>query len=99
MELRQLRYLNILAEAGSFHRAAHWLGLRQPALSQSIRALGNGYWCATGDTYQFRQPLDGRRQCLLERSTTHSCCFGCGGRHCSDHGKQRKRTDASWYSR
>ncbi|MBK3777584.1 LysR family transcriptional regulator [Azospirillum brasilense] len=39
MELRQLRYLNILAEAGSFHRAAHWLGLRQPALSQSIRAL------------------------------------------------------------
>ncbi|MGY0793759.1 LysR family transcriptional regulator [Azospirillum argentinense] len=39
MELRQLLYLNILAEAGSFHRAAHWLGLRQPALSQSIRAL------------------------------------------------------------
>ncbi|WP_109106288.1 LysR family transcriptional regulator [Azospirillum sp. TSO35-2] len=39
MELRHLHHLATLAEAGSFHRAAKQLGLRQPALSQSIRAL------------------------------------------------------------
>ncbi|MCW2249260.1 DNA-binding transcriptional LysR family regulator [Azospirillum fermentarium] len=39
MELRHLRHLNVLAETGSFHRAARRLGLRQPALSQSIRSL------------------------------------------------------------
>lgn len=39
MELRHLFHLEILAKTGSFHRAARQLGLRQPALSQSIRAL------------------------------------------------------------
>lgn len=39
MELRHLRHLEVLAEAGSFHRAARQLGLRQPALSLSIRTL------------------------------------------------------------
>ncbi len=39
MELRHLRHLTVLAETGSFHKAARQLGLRQPALSQSIRSL------------------------------------------------------------
>lgn len=39
MELRHLRHLEALAQSGSFHRAAQRLGLRQPALSLSIRAL------------------------------------------------------------
>ncbi len=39
MELRHLHHLTMLAETGSIHRAARQLGLRQPALSQSIRAL------------------------------------------------------------
>lgn len=39
MDLRHLHHFNTLAETGSLHRAARRLGLRQPALSQSIRAL------------------------------------------------------------
>ncbi len=39
MDLRHLHHFDTLAEAGSLHRAARRLGLRQPALSQSIRAL------------------------------------------------------------
>lgn len=39
MELRHLRHLTVLAETGSFHKAARQLGLRQPSLSQSIRSL------------------------------------------------------------
>lgn len=39
MDLRRFQYFERLAEAGSLHRAAHLLGLSQPALSQSIRAL------------------------------------------------------------
>ncbi|MFP5516965.1 MAG: LysR family transcriptional regulator [Alphaproteobacteria bacterium] len=39
MNLRHLRHFDVLATTGSLHRAARRLGLRQPALSQSIRAL------------------------------------------------------------
>lgn len=39
MDLRHLHHFDTLARAGSLHRAARQLGLRQPALSQSIRAL------------------------------------------------------------
>lgn len=39
MDLRHLHHFDMLAETGSLHRAACRLGLRQPALSQSIRAL------------------------------------------------------------
>lgn len=39
MDLRHLRHFITLAETGSLHRAARQLRLRQPALSQSIRAL------------------------------------------------------------
>ena len=39
MDLRHLRHFDTLATTGSLHRAARSLGLRQPALSQSIRAL------------------------------------------------------------
>ena len=39
MDIRHLRHFDTLAATGSFHRAARRLGLRQPALSQSIRAL------------------------------------------------------------
>lgn len=39
MDLRHLRHFDTLAATGSLHRAARHLGLRQPALSQSIRAL------------------------------------------------------------
>ncbi len=39
MDLRRFRHFEVLAGAGSLHRAARQLGLSQPALSQSIRTL------------------------------------------------------------
>jgi LysR family nitrogen assimilation transcriptional regulator len=39
MEIRQLRYLVHVAEAGSFSRAASVLGIAQPALSRQVHAL------------------------------------------------------------
>lgn len=39
IDLRHLHHLDTLAKTGSLHRAARQLGLRQPSLSQSIRAL------------------------------------------------------------
>src|SRR5271170_4333944 len=39
MEIHQLRYFCAIVRAGSFTRAAEQLGIRQPSLSQQIRAL------------------------------------------------------------
>ncbi|WP_270933559.1 LysR family transcriptional regulator [Falsiroseomonas oryzae] len=39
MDLKQLRYLQAIAEEGSFSRAARVLGLSQPSLSQRMREL------------------------------------------------------------
>src|SRR5258708_8549835 len=39
MELRQLRYFVVLAQALNFTEAAEIIGIAQPALSQQIRAL------------------------------------------------------------
>ncbi|CAO3425593.1 LysR family transcriptional regulator [Azospirillum doebereinerae] len=39
MDLRRLHQFSVVAEQGSLHRAARRLGLRQPTLSQAIRAL------------------------------------------------------------
>ncbi|QVQ53473.1 LysR family transcriptional regulator [Spiractinospora alimapuensis] len=39
MELRQLRYFAAVAERGGFARAAEWLHVGQPAVSQQVRRL------------------------------------------------------------
>jgi DNA-binding transcriptional LysR family regulator len=39
VELRHLRYLVAVADAGTFTRAAQWLSLAQPTLSQGVRRL------------------------------------------------------------
>jgi DNA-binding transcriptional LysR family regulator len=49
LTIKQLRHVDALAHSGNFHEAARRLGISQPALTQSIRALERRLGCALFD--------------------------------------------------
>jgi DNA-binding transcriptional LysR family regulator len=49
LTIKQLRHVDALAHTGNFHEAARTLGISQPALTQSIRALERRLGCPLFD--------------------------------------------------